>query len=303
MNLFTMDTEKITEHITLIKGKNQGRFPFSHSILVKDDVTALIDTGCGIQNLNKLTPQEIDIVINSHSHPDHTAGNWLFSDLPLKVPEEEVDFNSNIKKLSERYAGEKLAKIWRNFVSQKMNFKNAQPMDTFHDTDTLDFGSTTLEAVHTPGHTIGHYCFFERNERILFSFDIDFTKFGPWYGHEESDIEQFKASIEKVRALNPKIVVSSHRGIINKDIDKEFEHFSRIFQERDERILNFLDRERTLQEIVDSALIYRDFSFHPLLLKYWEGMMIRKHLKGLLNAGVVIKTRKGFKRDPLSQGN
>lgn len=290
-----MDTQKITEHITLIKGKTQGKFPFSHSILIKDDITALIDTGCGIETLKTLKPK-IDIVVNSHSHPDHTAGNWVFSDVPLHVPEEEVEFNSNIKELSHRYAGEKCASIWRDFVSQEMNFQNACPTDTFHDADTLDFGSTTLEAVHTPGHTIGHYCFFEKSEKILFSFDIDFTRFGPWYGHIESDIEQFKASIEKVRALNPEIVVSSHRGVITKDIQKEFDQFIRIFQERDQRIVRFLNQERTLEEMVENALIYRDFSFHPVLLRYWEEMMIQKHLKGLMNAGMVVKTRKGVKR-------
>ena len=109
-----MDTRKITDHITLIKGKNQGRFPFSHSILIEDDITALIDTGCGIDYLNQLK-SDVDIVIKSHSHPDHTAGNWVFTGIPLTVPQEEGDFNSDITKLSVRYAGE-YAAIWRDVV-------------------------------------------------------------------------------------------------------------------------------------------------------------------------------------------
>lgn len=286
-----MDTQEVTDNITLIKGENKGRFPFSHSILIEDDVTALIDTGCGIENLKQVP--SIDVVVNSHSHPDHTAGNWVFSGIPLQVPREEIDYNSNIRKLSERYAGENLAATWRDFVSHVMNFQNAQPTETFSNKDVLDFGSTHLEAVHTPGHTLGHYCFFEKSEKILFSFDIDFTRFGPWYGHEESDINQFKASIEKVKALKPDVVVSSHKGIID-DIDEGFEQFTQIFQERDQRILNFLDRERTLEEIVDKALIYRDFSFHPALLRYWEENMVEKHLKSLMDAGLVMKTQKGF---------
>ncbi len=289
-----METQEITEHITLIKGRNHGRFPFSHSVLVEDDITALIDTGCGIENLNQLK-KKVDIVINSHSHPDHTAGNWLFSGIPLKVPKEEVDFNSNIRKLSERYTEKgELSRMWRDFVSHRMSFQNALPTETFFDTDVLDFGDTALEAVHTPGHTLGHYCFFEKREKILLSFDIDFTRFGPWYGHRESDITQFKTSIEKVRALKPEIVVSSHTGIIKEDIEKRFEQFTNVFSERNQRILWFLGQEKTLEEIVDEALIYRDFSFHPVLLKYWEEMMIRKHLKILIDKGLVMKTQKGF---------
>jgi glyoxylase-like metal-dependent hydrolase (beta-lactamase superfamily II) len=287
-----MDTQEITGYITLIKGKNNGRFPFSHSILIEDEVTAFIDTGCGIETLKKL--KSIDTIVNSHSHPDHTAGNWVFSGCPLIVPEEDYDINSNVRKLSRRYAGEELAGVWRDFVSQFMDFKDAIPTDTFHDKSVLDFGETKLEAVYTPGHTAGHYCFFEKKEKILFSFDIDFTGFGTWYGHIESDINSFKMSIEKVRNLNPEIVVSAHRGIIKEGIEDEFDRFVHIFQERDERILNFLKEEKTFAEIVDEALIYRDFSFHPLLLRYWEGMMVRNHVKGLIDKELVMKTEKGF---------
>ena len=289
-----METQKITENITLIKGENQGRFPFSHSILIEDDITALIDTGCGITTLKQV--KNTDVVINSHSHPDHTAGNWVFRGVPLQVPEEEVDYNSDITKLSIRYAGAELAHIWRHFVSQRMGFQNAEPTNTFHDRDVLNFGSTVLEAVHTPGHTRGHYCFFEKNEKILFSFDIDCTKFGPWYGHVESDIEAFKASIKRVRDLKPDTVVSSHREIISHGIEKEFTRFLQVFQERDERILTFLDQERTLEEIVNSALIYRDFSFHPLLLRYWEKNMMQKHLNILIDKGIVSEHGGKFER-------
>lgn len=290
-----MDTQKITDCITLITGKNQGRFPFSHSIFIEDEVTALIDTGCSIEQLKHLSSERIDIVINSHSHPDHTAGNWLFERIPLSVPREEIDFNSNVILLSQRYAGEKLAGVWRDFVSTTMNFKNAHPTESFGDHDVFQFGSTVLEAVHTPGHTVGHYCFFEPYERILFSFDIDFTGFGPWYGHGESDIGQFKASIKKVRSLNPEVVVSSHKGIITEDIDMKFEQFTRVFCERDRCILEGLDVEQSFEEIVDKALIYKDFSFHPLLLRFWEGMMVQKHLEGLIDAGLVLQTEKGYR--------
>ncbi|MBU7015962.1 MAG: MBL fold metallo-hydrolase [Theionarchaea archaeon] len=287
-----MDTQHITEYIALIKGKNNGRFPFSHSILIEDDVTALIDTGCGIETLKSL--KSADIIVNSHSHPDHTAGNWIFPECPLIVPEEDRDINSNVRKLSRRYAGEELAGVWRAFVSQFMDFKDAVPTKTFCDESVLDFGETKLLAVYTPGHTLGHYCFFERKEKILFSFDIDFTGFGPWYGHIESDIKSFKMSIERVRNLGPRIVVSSHRGIIKEGIEDEFDRFVEIFQKRDERLLNFLEKEKEFEEIVDEALIYRDFSFHPQLLKYWEGWMIQKHLRGLIDKGLVMETGKGF---------
>ncbi len=177
-----MEVQKITDHISLIEGKNCGRFPFSHSFIIEDDSTVLIDTGCGVEILAQL--KKVDMVMNSHSHPDHASGNWLFPGSPLIVPEEEIDYNSNVRKLSVRYAGKKLSRVWIDFVSKEMNFKDASPTNPYHDGQVLIYGDTSLEAVHTPGHTAGHYCFFERNDKILFSFDIDFTRFGPWYGHD-----------------------------------------------------------------------------------------------------------------------
>lgn len=37
--------------------------------------------------------------------------------------------------------------------------------------ETLRAGDRELEAIHTPGHTAGHLCYYERGERLLFSGD------------------------------------------------------------------------------------------------------------------------------------
>jgi glyoxylase-like metal-dependent hydrolase (beta-lactamase superfamily II) len=56
----------------------------SHSFLVRDEITALIDTGCGLDLLAEIKETfQIDMIINSHGHPDHSAGNWVFPDLNL----------------------------------------------------------------------------------------------------------------------------------------------------------------------------------------------------------------------------
>lgn len=42
---------QIAPSIFLVEGEDEGRFPFSHSILIRDEVTTLIDTGCGLKRL------------------------------------------------------------------------------------------------------------------------------------------------------------------------------------------------------------------------------------------------------------
>jgi len=288
--------EAITDNIFLVKGKNEGRFPYSHSILILDEDLVLIDTGCGIRILKQLKRKyDVSYVINSHTHPDHSAGNWVFKDRPLYVPEEGLNTSGNVVALSKRFVSRKLTQVWQGFAKKQMKFKDCRPTDSYSRRTVFNFGKTTLQPVYTPGHTKDHYCFIEPRERILFSFDYDLTSF-PWYGHRESSIPQFRESVKKLRALSPQVVVSSHRGIITRNIDAEFDKFYRIIDERSERILSLLESEKTIDQLVEFAPIYRNFRYVEPLLRYWEGQMIKKHLKQLKTTQKVRRHRNSYLR-------
>jgi glyoxylase-like metal-dependent hydrolase (beta-lactamase superfamily II) len=274
---------EISPGIYLLTGESEGRFPYSHSVLVDDDIRALIDTGAGIVRLKKLRDQRtIDMVIASHSHPDHTAGNWLFEGLPLYVPEQMADGFGRTKALSERFVEPGcLAEIWRRFVSQQMGFQDALPTHTYDENHTFDFGNVKLMTIATPGHVIDHTCFFEPTQGVLLSFDLDLTAFGPWYGHRESDIEQFKASIRHVMRLRPRIVVSSHKGIIRDDISKRLERFLAVFDEREAKIRALIGQGKTVAQMVEISPIYGGYPYAEELLRYWERQMIIKHIAAL----------------------
>ena len=280
---------QIAPAIFLVEGESEGRFPFSHSILIRDKVTALIDTGCGVGRLERIRDQyRPHLVLNSHTHPDHTAGNWIFDGVPLLVPREGFDTSGQLLRLSERFMGPgELGQKWRTFVQETMGFRDKHPTRAYEDGDHLRFGAVELVAIHSPGHDTDHYCFFEPNKKILFSFDVDLASFGPWYGCRESDIGLFEASVRRVQALHPRMVVSSHLGIISDRIDERFEAYLGIISRRDQQVLRFLSRARQLEDIVDQALIYGSFPYAPDLLRYWEGQMIQKHLQRLIARGLV----------------
>jgi len=283
--------EPITSNVSLIHGKRKGKFPYSHSILILDKSTVLIDTGCGLEILREIKKKyDLDFVINSHTHPDHSACNWMFSDKPIYVPKEGFDTSGNIIALSERFVSKGLAPIWRKFAENSMNFRNCKPTNNYNSKTIFKFGKTTFTPIHTPGHTQDHYCFYEEKKRILFSFDYDLTNF-PWYGHRESNISEFRESVMKLRALLPEIVVSSHRGIITQDIDVEFADFHKIIDERSTRILSLLGEGMTLNQLVDIAPIYGAFPYAQPLLCYWERKMIKQHLEELEKQNKIIKQK------------
>jgi glyoxylase-like metal-dependent hydrolase (beta-lactamase superfamily II) len=293
---------EIAPSIFLVEGGNRGQFPFSHSILIRDEVIALIDTGCGIERLQRLRQEyPPDLVINSHAHPDHIAGNWLFTGLPLLVPRESFDYCGRIQEMSQRFTGpEILAQMWRKYIREATGFRDALPTDHYQEGHRFRFGSVELLALHCPGHTVDSYCFLEPRLEILFSFDIDLTPFGPWYGHPSSDIARFEASIRRVQDLKPRMVVSSHVGVITDRIEERLQAYLDVFSQRDVRILEFLSQERRLEEMVDRPLIYRDFPYAPELLRLWEKNMLEKHLDRLIERGLVQETEKGYIRTSLA---
>jgi ribonuclease/clavin/mitogillin len=289
---------KVAPGIYVLQGENRGQFPFSHSILIQDQVTALIDTGPGLDRLGWLKEHyPPDLVINSHAHPDHIPGNWIFQGTPLLVPRQSFEYTGRIDLVSERFAeSQELAQQWRDYVREATGFRDALPTGHYDEGHRFSFGSVELVALHCPGHTCDSYCFLEPNLDIAFTFDMDLSSFGPWYGHPDSEIDEFEASLKRVRALKPRVVVSSHMGIVTEDIEARFEAYQNVIAQRDDRILEFLSRERTLEELIEQPLIYRSYPFAPELLLRWEENMLRKHLRRLMKRGLVEETEQGYVR-------
>ncbi|MFX0183537.1 MAG: MBL fold metallo-hydrolase [Candidatus Hodarchaeota archaeon] len=286
--------QQITGNIYLVQGKNNGKFPFSHSILIKNgtDDAVLIDTGCGIETLEKIREDfHIYQIINSHTHPDHSAGNWVFKHTTEKisVPVEGFTTSGNLMALSERFTEPgTLAEYWRGFVSgESMNFRECKPTHSYDSNAHFEIGDTLLLPIYTPGHTIDHYCLYEPNQQILFSFDYDLdTSFGPWYGHRESSIPDFKDSLERIMELKIKTLVSSHRGVLQYQIYKQVKNYYDKFKERSNDIRKLLESDVTnFTQLVDQAPIYKEFPYAKPLLRYWEGEMIKKHIVELQEMG------------------
>jgi glyoxylase-like metal-dependent hydrolase (beta-lactamase superfamily II) len=296
--------QEIAPHIHLVPGENRGQFPFSHSILIRDQVTALIDTGCGIERLRKIKERYApDLVINSHAHPDHIPGNFVFEGVPLFVPTQSFDYIGRIDLVSQRFTeSEQLARCWRDYVRDATGFQDRLPTDQYDEGHRFLFGSIELVALHCPGHTSDSYCFLEPSLGIALTFDMDLCSFGPWYGHPDSEIEQFEASLQRVHDLEPATIVSSHMGVITEGLEDKFEAYARVIPQRDARILEYLSEERTLEEMVEQPLIYQSYPFASELLRRWDENMVLKHLRRLIDRGLVEQTEKGFVRIPRQRG-
>ncbi len=116
-----------------------------------------------------------------------------------------------------------------------------------------------MEAVHLPGHTRGHSGF-RISGGVFFLSDIDLTGFGPYYGDVWSDLEDFEASLAKVRDEEADYYVTfHHKGIIEGRAEflRLLDAFAAVIDRRHEAMLEFLVEPHSLEEMANHRFVYR----------------------------------------------
>jgi len=247
--------------IVFIPGPGGGRYPFCNSLYIDDEVRAVIDPGSDEGQLRMLQEKgPVRTVIQSHYHEDHGSFGCLFPNAELCVHKSETPCYQDIDKVLEYYGlrGTEYEDVWRNLLLRRFNYKVRKPTCELQDGDLVRFGETTMHVIHAPGHSIGHCCFYFPDEGVLYLGDLDMTRFGPWYGDRVSDIDSTIESVRKLMNIPARFFVSAHEtGVIEGDIKALAEEYIAVIEEREKKLLAFLDRPRTLDEIVGQWIVYK----------------------------------------------
>ncbi len=293
------DVIRLAENFYFIEGPRGAKFPHCNCFLLTGDETVLIDTGIGPEKIKEIDElKHIDIVILSHTHIDH-IWNWsLLENRKFLIPKQSPEAVKDLQLLGERFTGNyDDGAYWARSVKAMLNMKALrEPDERFNDGDIIKYGGAELQAIHTPGHLVDHYCFFELKSQTLITTDIDLTSFGPVYIHEESDIDLFVQSIEKVMALPYKTVCTSHKLPIFGDATKLFEYYLQGFHRHGQKILEFCSLPRTLDEIVEASPIYQNSFPDRVIQKCFERQMIKKNLDKLVRDGLAEESGGRYKR-------
>ncbi|MDM8518362.1 MBL fold metallo-hydrolase [Desulfobacterales bacterium HSG16] len=290
---------RLFDNIYLIQAKNGSRYPFCNSFLFTGKVRVLIDAGIGEEMIRELDRKKrIDILIITHSHPDHMLGWHVLKDRHLLLPKETPDSTENLGLLGIRFTGESgKGAYWEKKVGQALGLHPLKkPNARFHDGTILKAGTSRIEAIHTPGHLDDHYCFFEHRSGLLLSTDIDFSGFGPWYGNPESDIEEFEKSIEKIMKMPYKMVCPSHKGPVIGDASDLFLNYLDTFGKHREMILSLCQPPRTLQQMISYSPFYKNRMRDKILQGIYEQSMITKNLELLIREGLVEEKYGQFRK-------
>ena len=147
------------------------------------------------------TPEEIQMVLITHSHSDHTSGIPFFSCpvLAHKLTRQRIR-----KRGTERARAQ-------------------EPTDVFEDRVELEFGDKKVEMIHTGGHTPGSSIVWLAEEQVLFAGDLIFEGRYPFLA--TANVEKLMEVLRWLPELGARSIVPGH-GVLctNEEVYKQLEY-------------------------------------------------------------------------------
>ncbi len=277
-------TKSVTQHTVknfqFIKG-----FPPSNTWIIHSENDAiLVDSGFGdrtslfsLKNYinNYLTNIKIHYILLTHNHSDHSSGSRQLSEMfnakvlihkqekkMLKTKSDNEDTPVRFRKKRQKWEDEKVQTPISKYIEH--GYK-------------IYAGNLQVEAVHTPGHTLGSICYLFRNEKILFSGDTilgydTVSISAPPHG----DMNLYLSSLKKLKKYKLKYIAPGHGDAITDPKKK----INRL-------ILHRLDREKQIIDLIgeghrlDSDLLDAIYPNLQKGLKNSALNQIRSHLHRL----------------------
>lgn len=178
-----------------------------NTYLIDGSVKILIDPGHamhfdhvldGLAELG-IELSDIGLLICTHAHPDHIEAAQLFKGGPTKIAMHQM--------------GWQLIENFGKMIDPNMNVEVFRP-DIFLGEGEFAEGDTSLEVIHTPGHSPGSISLYWPEKNALFSGDLIFKD-----GIGRTDIpggdgSQLKQSIRRAAQIEPDYLLPGHGDII-----------------------------------------------------------------------------------------
>ena len=176
--------------------------------LINDEKKILIDPGhyqffSHIQDdLSKLSlsPEDIDILIITHGHPDHMEAIKIFADTNtmIAVSSAEMEF---IMTVAPHYG-------------KALGISGFEPQILLQEGD-LKIDHLNFQVIHTPGHSPGSICLYWPEKKVLFTGDVVFDQ-----GIGRTDLpggngQELKNSIRNISRLDVEYLLPGHGNVVS----------------------------------------------------------------------------------------
>lgn len=223
----------------------------ANHFVFRGDSPVLIDTGYlagfdetvfQIERLG-ISPADIGLIVNTHSHCDHIGGNRRLQDMSgCDVAIHRI--GKGFMDLRDDWS------TWWRYYDQEAEFFTATiPLD---DGDRISIGPYEFEVIHTPGHASDGIVLYHRESRILISSDTlwenDMAVMTVRVEGSRAVWEMI-ASLEKIHTLDVEAVYPGH--------GRPFTDFQAAVDRARQRLRGFLNEpERIGNDLLKKIIIY-----------------------------------------------
>lgn len=209
-------------------------------LLIGKEQALLIDTGLGVGNIKKIVDELTDlpvIVATTHVHWDHIGGHKYFSRIYVHNDEQEwlehfpVPLEAVKVSLTKQPNGLP-AELPENFNPEAYRVFQGKAQGILRDNDIIDIGNRELQVLHTPGHSPGHICFYERDRGYLYSGDLIYAGTLDAF-YPSTDPYLYRNSVKKLKDFPIRRILPAHHSLnLSVDlIDKVDCAFSKLYEE------------------------------------------------------------------------
>ncbi len=235
---------------------NPGPFtgPGTNTWVVGDGAArVVIDPGPDLPDHRRLITERlggaaVGAVLLTHGHIDHAEG-------------------------AERFAREQQARLLR--------------YPELTDGDEIHVGGLTLQAIFTPGHAPDHLSFWLAEDRVLFTGDLILGRGSSMVTYPEGDVAAYLRSLERVAALQPRLLFPGHWDPVQDAAGKIAEYRAHRQQREDLVVAALAEGPGTPDEL--TRRVYRpELAENPALAQGAE-MTLRAHLRKLVQEGRAVE--------------